>query len=152
MERGEKEKENMMVSTGDVGSGLAWSYYYGYLKLILPGLEDRAETFEYAKERQEPFPKKFVAVMPYSCHCPATFAAKDENIETVGGIKFSVDVAGNVGRNFNTTVHRVTDPRDPKKVCTSVCVAWTISNYFSFFLFADLSVHGRILHSAKNHA
>ena len=124
-----------MVSTGDVGSGLAWSYYYGYLKLKLPGLGDQAETFEHAKERQEPFPKKFVVVMPNSCHCPATFAAIDENIETVGKIKFSIDVAANVQRNYDTTVHRVTDPRDPKKVCTSVC--WENSSFilFSFFFF-----------------
>ena len=109
-----------MVATGNVGIGFAWSYYYGYLKLILPGLEDRAENSEYSKEEGSPFPRKLVAVMPNSCRCPATFASADENIETVGTIDFSANVAGNVQRNYKTAVHRVTDPRDPKKVCVNI--------------------------------
>ena len=29
------------VPAGDVAHGLAWSYYYGYLKLVLPAIPDR---------------------------------------------------------------------------------------------------------------
>jgi hypothetical protein len=101
------------IAAGDVGRGLAWSYYYCYLNRILPSLQKRVEGTEFAKN--DLFRKNFVCVMPCTGRCPPTFAAADEHIRSIGSIDHAEDVAGNKGRNYKTAVHEVTDPRDPKK-------------------------------------
>jgi hypothetical protein len=104
-----------LVPTGDIAFGLAWSYYYGYLKLILPGLRDRAEQSEFAKSGGPPLMKKFISVMSETSRCPETFEKEDANFKTVGAIDFSITIAGNVQRSYKTAVHQVVDPRDPSK-------------------------------------
>eukprot|EP00914_Ancora_sagittata_P023606 GHVO01046629.1.p1 GENE.GHVO01046629.1~~GHVO01046629.1.p1 ORF type:complete len:380 (-),score=46.41 GHVO01046629.1:686-1774(-) len=104
-----------LVPPGNIGDGLAWSYYYGYLKLILPGLRQRAEESEFAKGGKQML-KKFIAVLPETAKCPSTFEAEDPSIKTIGAIDFLIDMSGNVKRSYKTTVHQVTDPRDESKV------------------------------------
>lgn len=105
----------MEVSCGIIGDGLAWSYYYGYLKLILPGLKKRAEESEEYGGKGNML-KKFIAVLPQTGCYPDTFSSEDANIKTIGSIDFALTISGNVNRNYKTAVHQVTDPRDPSKV------------------------------------
>ncbi|ELT89677.1 hypothetical protein CAPTEDRAFT_221529 [Capitella teleta] len=103
-----------LITPGDIGHGLAWSYYYGYLKLILPGLRQRVNESEFAKSGT-PFLKKFIAILPETSICPSSFDKEDENVKTIGAVEFSVSISGNVMRNYKTAVHQVTDPRDKNK-------------------------------------
>lgn len=55
----------------DYGSGMAHSFYYGYLKLILPGLRKRIVGFMEAKQiKQWEFPvRKLIILIPSSGYC-----------------------------------------------------------------------------------
>ena len=97
------------IPAGNVAHGLVWSYYYGYLKLILPGLRQRAEQSQYA-QMDVPFLKRFVCILTETSNCPSSMKDEDEHIETLGGITFKVTRAGSQGRDYTTTVHRVTHP------------------------------------------
>lgn len=117
-----------LITPGDIGHGLAWSYYYGYLKLILPGLRQRVNESEFAK-LGTPFLKKFIAILPETSICPSSFDKEDENVKTIGAVEFSVSISGNVMRNYKTAVHQVTDPRDKNKVSRNIMK--TFPNYVS---------------------
>ena len=105
-----------IISAGNVAHGLVWSYYYGYLRLILPGLRQRLEESEFAR-KNTPFLKRFICVLTETSNCPSTFNDEDKNIVTVGAVTYRVTLAGNVGRDYATAVHEVTDP-DTGKVNT----------------------------------
>ena len=101
------------IPAGNVAHGLVWSYYYGYLRLILPGLRQRAEESEYAK-RDLPFLKRFICILTETSNCPSSMNDADKNIDTLGGITYKVTTAGNVGRDYTTAIHKVRDPETGK--------------------------------------
>ena len=118
----------LLIPAGDVAYGLAWSYFYGYLKLILPGFQKRvAEYFknnlneDLKRANKDPCSvvgklPKFFCVLPVSGNCPKDFETEDRNIETIGEVKYSMTVAGNVDRDYKSCVHVVTHPVHPEKV------------------------------------
>lgn len=129
-----------LVEVKDVAYGLAWSYYYGYLTIIMPELRARARKSEYARKG----PKlllKFVTILPTSGICPEEMCCIDSNIDYLGAIKYNVDRAGNKSRDYKHSVHRVTHPDDPLQVCLftlSLCISfpscWIICYYFFYYL------------------
>ena len=71
-----------------VANGLAWSYYFGYLKLILPGFRDRINTSKWKEILSSP---TLFILMPLDCYAYADISdeSKDKNIELVKDVDAS---------------------------------------------------------------
>lgn len=105
---------------GNVAQGLAWSYYYGYLRIVLPGLRDRcqqwwsAQSFDDASAGllQQPqqlrilVPRLFVLI-PKSGYCWSNLADSDPAVERLPNCLPEVRAsrAGNMDRVYKNTVY-----------------------------------------------
>lgn len=116
------------IPAGNVAHGLAWSYFYGFLNLVLPNLGERVKKWDYwdthpealqqtvsGKEGKETVNRpriipKLIIVSPQSCFCPESFTDADKNIVFVGHIPFKASRAGNINRDYKNSVYKVTDP------------------------------------------
>lgn len=82
------------------GVGLAWSYFYGYLNIVLPELPDRI--------RQSSFPEcyqKMLIIIPESCFCPADVSQADPNFQFAGHVGHQHTRCGNVKRDYKSSVY-----------------------------------------------
>jgi hypothetical protein len=96
----------------DVGPGLSYSYYYGFLKLILPGMKERITASEFSDSSiySKICPKALI-LLPKSCFCPSTLIEEDEScIKHMGFIPFRANRAGNVARDYKSSVYEVRNP------------------------------------------
>ncbi|XP_070580241.1 stimulator of interferon genes protein 2-like isoform X2 [Ptychodera flava] len=102
------EKDNL-----NVAHGLAWSYYLGYLKIILPELENTIAKSKWNdKMKGGRLLAKLFIVIPESCDIPGS----DNLGEDYPGVKyedklppFEVDRAGVKKRPYINSVYQVTD-------------------------------------------
>ena len=62
---------------------------------------------------------KLIIVSPCSCYCPGSFTDVDENIVFDGHIPYKATRAGNIDRDYKSSVYKVTDP-DTNEVRGSV--------------------------------
>jgi hypothetical protein len=99
------------IEVNRTGVGLAWSYYYGYLDIILPGLQERIRDHPEFNTAY----KKFVIIMTSSCNSPGDIAMVDPNFQHAGNIKFSVSRAGNIARDYSSTIYKFTYRPPPNK-------------------------------------
>lgn len=94
----------------NVGHGLAWSFYFGYLRLIIPGLQSRMESWKKTPETERKcvvIPKLYILI-PKSCYCPPSITAADPKIKVAGVTpSFVANRAGNQRREYKNTVYRV---------------------------------------------
>jgi hypothetical protein len=125
-----------LIPAGDIGYGMAWGYYYGYQKLILPGLRQRTEEFVKNGELHkwlvaakindftviDRFLMRFICVLPLTSLCPGSFSEKDKNIRTIGAVDFDKTISGNIKRNYKTCIHFVSHPHDKTKVSAVQCL------------------------------
>ena len=63
-----------------VANGLAWSYYFGYLKIILPGITERIEN---SKWKDKLSSKKLFILMPRDCYAYGLLSNEDSRIKMV---------------------------------------------------------------------
>ena len=75
------------IESKNICDGLAWSYYFGYLKLVLPGLHDMINsatfpnfTINGSDVRDKVAAKKIFIVFPKSCYCYDSFSEVDNRI------------------------------------------------------------------------
>lgn len=91
-----------------VGAGLAWSYYLGYLRIILPEFNKFvASSPEFGTKIRQ---KSLLIIVPEDCNCPGSFSEADERVQKAGHLgDRKIDRAGNVGRNYGrNTVYTIT--------------------------------------------
>lgn len=95
------ERENK-----NVAEGLAWSYYFGYLKLVLPRLERqiaKSEQFRFKIKH-----KRLFILLPKSCYTYPEIAEADYRVKSVGNLPGSkINRGGIKDRIYKHTVHRV---------------------------------------------
>ena len=98
------EKENK-----NVAHGLAWSYYFGYLKLVLPHLEEQIGKSEYKYNITQ---KKLFILLPKSCYTYDTIVEADPRIKVAGNLdSYDINRGGILKRSYKHTVHRIEVPR-----------------------------------------
>ncbi|XP_043275968.1 stimulator of interferon genes protein isoform X2 [Venturia canescens] len=99
----------------DYGTGMAYSYYYGYLRLILPsdggqnpGLRHKMEQYEGVQNVTIPVKKLFILI-PESGHIPPNLKeASDGWLESTTSLESEVrDRAGVTGRPYKNTVYKI---------------------------------------------
>ena len=99
------ERENK-----NVADGLAWSYYFGYLKLVLPKLDEqigKSEEYRYKILR-----KKLYILLPKNCYTFETIDKADPRVTIVGNLEpYEMNRAGILKRVYRHTVHRIAMPR-----------------------------------------
>ena len=100
------ERENK-----NVADGLAWSYYFGYLKLVLPNLERQiaksSEAFRYKIKR-----KKLFILLPKTCYTYDTIEQADSRVKCAGNLEqYQINRGGILKRSYKHTVHRIEMPR-----------------------------------------
>ncbi|XP_044136859.1 stimulator of interferon genes protein [Bufo gargarizans] len=96
----------------NVAHGLAWSYYVGYLKLVLPVFKDKVEKFNEENNNllRSPETMKLYILMPLSCKIYNDLKTEDENITFIKEIPpLLMDRAGIKQRVFKNNVYRILD-------------------------------------------
>ena len=98
------EKENK-----NVADGLAWSYYFGYLKLVLPILEDqisKSTEFRYKITK-----KKLFILLPKTCYTYDAIVKADNRVKCAGSLpEYLTNRAGKQARSYKHSVHRIEMP------------------------------------------
>ena len=104
------ERENK-----NVADGLAWSYYFGYLKLVLPHLEDQiAKTDDFRYKISQ---KKLFILLPKTCFTWDKIVDADPRVKCVGNLKDrEINRGGIKKRSYKHTVHLIEMPRPDGKI------------------------------------
>ncbi|OWF47889.1 uncharacterized protein LOC110453777 isoform X3 [Mizuhopecten yessoensis] len=106
------------IPAGNVAHGLAWSYYFGYLKFLLPGMDKRIECSKHWKtdSTKRRMCKKILLLYPSSCHCRLRRLDEDSSgrITHEGEVELLQDRAGVVGRVYKNTVYSVVSKEGKK--------------------------------------
>ena len=103
----ERESQN-------VADGLAWSYYCGYLKLVLPVL-DEAIAKSRGEFRDRITLKKLFILVPKTCLTYNTIEQDDPRVKRAGYLTpTEIYRAGIWKRTYKHTVHRIEMPRPDK--------------------------------------
>ena len=104
------ERENK-----NVADGLAWSYYFGYLKLVLPHLEGQIVKSEHY--RYKITKKKLFILLPKNCFTYATIDEADPRITVAGNLdSYDINRGGILRRSYKHTVHKIEMPRPDGEV------------------------------------
>lgn len=97
------EKENRSVAVG-----LAWSYYFGYLKLVLPHLEGQIGKSVYKYDIIE---KKLFILLPKNCYTYSRIEETDPRITYAGSLdSYNFNRYGILQRSYRHPVHRIQMP------------------------------------------
>ncbi|XP_032192426.1 stimulator of interferon genes protein isoform X2 [Mustela erminea] len=109
------EKKNF-----NVAHGLAWSYYIGYLRLILPGLPARIRMYnlQHANMLQGLGSHRLHILFPLDCGVPDDLSVADPNIRFLYELpKQSADRAGIKGRVYTNSVYELLENGQPVGIC-----------------------------------
>ena len=94
----------------NLADGLAWGYYFGYLKLVLPKLEKQiaqSEQFRY----KIPIKKLFI-LLPKDCFTEDNIEDADERVKWAGHLPESKISRGGIKtRSYKHAVHLIEMPR-----------------------------------------
>ncbi|KAM9313200.1 stimulator of interferon genes protein [Gastrophryne carolinensis] len=96
----------------NVAHGLAWSYYVGYLKFVLPALKDLLKTFNEENNHllKSPDSCRLHILIPLSCRMYGDLREVDGNLTFVKEIPpLCIDRAGIKKRVFKNNVYRILD-------------------------------------------
>ena len=94
------ERENK-----NVADGLAWSYYFGYLKLVLPHLEGQIGKSDY---KYKITMKKLFILLPKNCYTYDKIVDADSRITVAGNLdSYDINRGGILKRSYKHTVHRI---------------------------------------------
>ena len=128
-----------------VANGLAWSYYFGYLRLILPKLPERIRASGWNDRLSS---NKLFILMPRDCWAYGTLSeeAGEGRIELEDGvIECEAERAGIARRSFQNNVYKITveDSDTPLYIlaeyATPLCTMYDMSHSAE----ANLSVEDR---------
>ncbi|KAJ8014851.1 hypothetical protein DPEC_G00020070 [Dallia pectoralis] len=97
----------------NVAHGLAWSFYLGYLNLVLPCLEDSIAEF-YSKNPADPFGtkgfRKLIILIPVNANITHRLEDADSNIRFYDNLpNTEIDRAGVRGRVYKHSIYHVWD-------------------------------------------
>ena len=121
------ERENK-----NVADGLAWSYYFGYLKMVLPKLVD---NFRYDITE-----KKLFILIPKTCFTYNEIKNADVRIKTAGNLEpYETHRGGISKRPYQHTVHQIEMPRPDGEVDKYYVVLEYATPLMSLY---DMSQHG----------
>ena len=97
----------------NVADGLAWSYYFGYLQLVLPELNERIRKSErYCGKISS---EKLYILLPKNCYAFETIDKADRRVTIDGNLEpYKINRAGILERTYKHTVYSVMMPRSDR--------------------------------------
>ncbi|XP_070090255.1 stimulator of interferon genes protein isoform X3 [Equus przewalskii] len=104
----------------NVAHGLAWSYYTGYLRLILPGLRARIQVYNQLHNNVlcGAGSHRLHILFPLDCGVPDDLSVADPNICFLHELpQQSADRAGIKGRVYTNSVYRLLENGQPAGAC-----------------------------------
>ncbi|XP_071314316.1 stimulator of interferon genes protein [Trachinotus anak] len=106
----------------NVAHGLAWSFYLGYLQLVLPSLEDSIASFHATHQASGPFwgrgSRKLLVLIPLNANISHKLEDEDDNIRFYDNLPNNeIDRAGVRGRVYKHSVYRVLDEHGMAHEC-----------------------------------
>lgn len=104
----------------NVAHGLAWSYYIGYLRLILPGLQARIRTYNqrHNNTARGAGSRKLYILFPLDCGVPDDLSEADPNIRFLHKLpEQSADRAGIKGRVYTNSIYEILENGKPVGTC-----------------------------------
>ena len=127
------ERENK-----NVADGLAWSYYFGYLKMVLPKLVDNIGQSNFRYDITE---KKLFILIPKNCFTYNEIKNADVRIKSAGNLEpYETHRGGISKRRYQHTVHQIKMPRPDKTVNKYYVVLEYATPLMSLF---DMSEHAQ---------
>ncbi|XP_077793217.1 stimulator of interferon genes protein isoform X4 [Macaca mulatta] len=94
----------------NVAHGLAWSYYIGYLRLILPGLQARIQTYNqhYNNLLRGAVSQRLYILLPLDCGVPDNLSMADPNIRFLDKLpQQTADRAGIKDRVYSNSIYEL---------------------------------------------
>ncbi|KAM4875285.1 stimulator of interferon genes protein [Thomomys bottae] len=104
----------------NVAQGLAWSYYIGYLRLILPGLQARIQTYNQLHNNLllGAGSRRLYILIPLDCGIHDDLSVADPNIRFLNTLpQHSVNRAGIKGRIYSNSVYELLEKGQPAGTC-----------------------------------
>ncbi|XP_028669296.1 stimulator of interferon genes protein isoform X2 [Erpetoichthys calabaricus] len=105
----------------NVAHGLAWSFYIGYLKKVLPRLENLIEAYHAEKDNSILRYKdtwKVHILIPLDCHIPDEISKEDANIHFFDNLPDTqLNVAGVMKRSYKHSVYEIFDESKRPHFC-----------------------------------
>nr|BAE32222.1 unnamed protein product [Mus musculus]BAE42224.1 unnamed protein product [Mus musculus]BAE42310.1 unnamed protein product [Mus musculus] len=104
----------------NVAHGLAWSYYIGYLRLILPGLQARIRMFNQLHNNMlsGAGSRRLYILFPLDCGVPDDLSVVDPNIRFRDMLpQQNIDRAGIKNRVYSNSVYEILENGQPAGVC-----------------------------------
>ncbi|XP_022607651.1 stimulator of interferon genes protein isoform X1 [Seriola dumerili] len=106
----------------NVAHGLAWSFYLGYLQLVLPCLEDSIASFRATHQASSPFwgrgSRKLLILIPLNSNISHKLEDEDDNIRFYDNLpNNNIDRAGVRGRVYKHSVYRIQDEHGKAHEC-----------------------------------
>ncbi|CAO2593708.1 Stimulator of interferon genes protein [Lemmus lemmus] len=104
----------------NVAHGLAWSYYIGYLRLILPGLQARIRMFnqQHNNMLRGAGSRRLYVLFPLDCGVPDDLSVADPNIRFRDKLpQQSIDRAGIKNRIYSNNVYELLENGQPVGAC-----------------------------------
>ena len=104
------------AESNNVADGLAWSYYFGYLKLVLPKLNETINGTDlqiggsHFRDivAENPKTTRLFIVLPKNCFCYDSFDKVDSRITRIENTKpLQIDRAGVSRRIYKNTIYKV---------------------------------------------
>ncbi|XP_041800068.1 stimulator of interferon genes protein [Chelmon rostratus] len=107
----------------NVAHGLAWSFYLGYLRLVLPRLEDSITAFCATHQSCSPFwsrgSRRLLILIPINANISHKLENEDSNIRFYDNLPNNeIDRAGVRGRVYKHSVYIVLDEHGKGHECT----------------------------------
>ncbi|XP_039974947.1 stimulator of interferon genes protein [Xiphias gladius] len=106
----------------NVAHGLAWSFYLGYLQLVLPRLEDSIASFCATHQASGPSwgrgSRKLLILIPLNANISHNLEEEDDNIRFYDNLQNNeIDRAGVRGRVYKHSAYRVLDDHGKAHEC-----------------------------------
>ncbi|XP_078087153.1 stimulator of interferon genes protein isoform X2 [Mustelus asterias] len=104
----------------NVAHGLAWSYYIGYLKFVLPNLEEGIKKYQCSVENLPDYKEnwKLYILIPFSCKIHDKLEKVDDRIEFFGNLpELRIDKAGIKERSYKNSIYTIYDQKDRPHHC-----------------------------------
>ncbi|GLV44844.1 sting [Carabus blaptoides fortunei] len=116
----------------DYGSGMAHSFFHGYLNLILPctgderkGLKEQITDYE-AQNNVQFLSKKLYILIPLSAHCPTSVVERSGiEMDSAKSLNYRrMDRAGVRDRHYQNSVYKIWIGKDFKRKPVYVCAEY----------------------------
>ncbi|KAK1789260.1 hypothetical protein P4O66_015202, partial [Electrophorus voltai] len=101
----------------NVAHGLAWSFYLGYLKLVLPELQELVSK-DYNLTRDKLISSRLHILLPMNAVVTARLEEEDHNVRFHRNLpELRLDRAGVRGRVYKHSVYKITDQNQKEYCC-----------------------------------